>query len=157
MLTAILFPIPFVLMLAPLVCPDPEALHWLWPGGSMGLIWLWVWTYFRPSRFEVSPEGLRIVWPVGSRQILAQEMVRADLVSPREFRREFGWAARLGAGGLWVAFGFLWTARGLVNMYVSRGDGLVLVRHRSRRPLLITPQDPERFLETLATVAQLGE
>jgi hypothetical protein len=30
---------------------------------------------------------------------------------------------RIGVGGLWGVFGWLWTRRGLVEVYVSRTDG----------------------------------
>ena len=151
-LTAILFPLPFGFLLAPLFCPDAGQL--VWPGLALGIIWVWVWTWFRPSRFEVSPQGLRIVWPIRSRQIDAYEMLRADIVSPEDIRDEYRWAVRIGAGGLWGAFGLLWTRRGSTGMYVSRTDGLVLIRHRSTRPLLITPENPEGFVEALGGLAE---
>lgn len=47
---------------------------------------------------------------------------------------------RIGIGGLWGGFGWLWPGRGLVNFYVSRSDGLVLIERMSARPLLITPE-----------------
>jgi hypothetical protein len=57
---------------------------------------------------------------------------------------------RIGVGGLWGGFGWLWTTRrGLVEFYVSRADGMVLIERRGARPLLITPADPEKLLRAL--------
>src|SRR5262249_42623970 len=61
----------------------------------------------------------------------------------RSLRREVGWGARVGAGGLWGGFGWLWTARrGIVQMYISRVDGLVWIERGGERPWLVTPAAP---------------
>ncbi len=59
---------------------------------------------------------------------------------------------RFGAGGLWGAFGKLKTRKATLAMYISRVDGLVLVNRSSGPPLLITPQDPARFVNALEGV-----
>ena len=60
-------------------------------------------------------------------------------------------AGRIGVGGLWGGFGWLWTrGRGMVEFYVSRTDGLVIVERRGGRALLFTPQDPEEFVDALS-------
>jgi hypothetical protein len=67
-------------------------------------------------------------------------------------RGELGFAARVGVGGLWGGFGWLWTSRrGLIDMYVSRGDGLLMVERLAGRPLLITPEHPDEFSRALAS------
>jgi hypothetical protein len=54
-------------------------------------------------------------------------------------------------GGLWGTFGWLWTSRaGLVDVFVTRTDGLVLVTSREARPLLITPADPDAFVRAVS-------
>jgi hypothetical protein len=76
-------------------------------------------------------------------------------MTSREFRDEHGWAMRIGAGGLWGGFGWLWTSRrGLVEFYVSRLDGYVLLERRTGRPLLFTPVEPERVASALSEVAR---
>lgn len=104
-----------------------------------------VWLVFRPSRFEVTRSALRIVWPVRSRDIPRASIRRVRLMDSRSFRQEVGMAFRVGVGGLWGGFGWLWTPRGLYELWVSRQDGLVLVEREGGRPLLLTPADPERF------------
>ena len=84
-----------------------------------------------------------------ARVVPAPEIAEAAIVSRDAFRREFGWGMRIGAGGLWGGFGWLYTRKGLVDLYVSRTDRFVLVRRRTGRPLLLTPEADERFVATL--------
>jgi hypothetical protein len=59
---------------------------------------------------------------------------------------------RIGAGGLWGAFGWLWTQRrGMVQMYISRTDGFVWIERGADRPWLITPEQPQAFLSALSS------
>jgi len=53
--------------------------------------------------------------------------------------------------GLWGGFGWLWTRkRGVVQIYVSRDDGLVGIERVGGRPWLITPEHPEAFVRALS-------
>jgi hypothetical protein len=61
---------------------------------------------------------------------------------------------RVGVGGLWGGFGWLYTSKGLLGLYVSRTDRLVLVRLRTGRPLLVTPEGDERFVAALRAVSR---
>jgi hypothetical protein len=73
------------------------------------------------------------------------------LIDRDELRREVGWGMRVGAGGLWGGFGWLWTTRrGIVQMYVSRLDRFVWIERGSERPWLITPDRPESFVAALS-------
>jgi hypothetical protein len=56
---------------------------------------------------------------------------------------------RIGAGGLWGGFGLLKTERETFSMWISRTDELVIVRLRGARSLLVTPEDPRRFVASL--------
>jgi hypothetical protein len=59
---------------------------------------------------------------------------------------------RIGAGGLWGGFGWLWTKRkGMVQMHVSRTDGFVWIERKADRPWLITPENPEAFVRALSS------
>lgn len=110
-----------------------------------GAIWLW----WRPASFEISLDKLDVVFPARRRSILRTDIVRARVMSKHEFRQEFGKTVRIGVGGLWGGFGWLWTSRGLVDFHVSRSHGLVLIERRSARPLLITPEKPEMMVQAL--------
>ena len=111
-----------------------------------GAVWLW----WRPAAFIVSGAGLRVRFPGRRVEIPAHDVTGARVLGAEEFKREFGLSLRVGAGGLWGGFGWLWTSRGgWVEFYVSRTDGFVLVARRAGTPLLVTPEDPEGFAEAL--------
>ena len=113
-----------------------------------------VWLACRPKGFEVSGAGLDVVFPTWTRSLPASGLRRARRISSAAFREEFGWAIRIGVGGLWGGFGWLWTSRGgMLELYVSRLDGLLLVERQPGRPLLITPADPDRMLQALGARA----
>lgn len=147
-LTAIFLPLPLVLAAAALACGGPPVL--LAAAAFVALVYASVWLWFRPTRFELTPGALRIVWPIRRREIELASVESLEIVSGRELRREFGLLLRVGAGGLWGGFGMLWSSKGRhLDFYVSRLAPLVLIRRRLGRSLLITPDDPERFAAEL--------
>jgi hypothetical protein len=114
-------------------------------------IYSWVWLRFRPTRFVVHPEAIEIVWPLKRRTLQRDDISDIRLIEGRELLSETGWCMRVGAGGLWGAFGWLWTRRrGIVQMYVSRTDRFVWIERPNARPWLITPEQPEAFVRALA-------
>lgn len=115
----------------------------------MVLTYASVWLGFRPSRFVIEPEALTIEWPLRSRVIRRADIERARIVSAADFRREYGYGMRIGAGGLWGGFGLLKTGAETFSMWISRTDRYVIVTLRNDRPLLLTPTLPERFVELL--------
>lgn len=106
----------------------------------------------RPVGFEVSPAGLRLRWIGRSIFIPRSRLQRAELIDRGAFRDEFGSAVRVGAGGFLGGFGYAWTRRGWVDLEVSRMSGMVLIRTKGR-PLLLTPEDPQRFVDHVNEVA----
>jgi hypothetical protein len=144
-LTLALWAIPIGMFLSALRSPSPLMPLSLTLFFLYGAVWLW----WRPARFDVSAEKLNVVFPSRRRSILRADIVRARVMTKQEFHQEFGRAIRIGAGGLWGGFGWLWTSRGLVDFYVSRSDGLVLIERRTARPILITPTKPEMMVEAL--------
>jgi hypothetical protein len=115
----------------------------------VGLIYASVWFIWRPSRFEADARLLRIVWPVRAREIPRGDIERAQILDLRSFRDEYGNGMRIGAGGLWGGFGLLKTRKATFSMWISRTDPLVIVWLHQARPLLLTPENPERFVEML--------
>ena len=114
------------------------------------LIYSWVWTRFRPTIFIVHPQTLEVVWPLKRRVLERRTISGVRLLNRDELRREIGWGLRVGAGGLWGGFGWLWTSRrGIVQMYVARLDRFVWIERDSERPWLITPDRPEAFVRAL--------
>jgi hypothetical protein len=111
----------------------------------------WVWLRFRPSRFVVRHDALEVRWPLKRRAIPRGEIATVRRIDRQALRREVGWGMRVGAGGLWGGFGWLWTSRrGIVQMYVSRTDRFVWIERAGGRPWLITPERPEAFVVALS-------
>jgi hypothetical protein len=130
------------------------SLLWGAPRLSVGLLLaaltVWVWVWMRPSRFVVRADAIEVTWPLRRRRIGRAGIVEVRIVDKAELRALTGAAARVGVGGLWGGFGWLWTQhRGIVQMYVSRTDGLVWIERGAERPWLITPASPESFVRAL--------
>ena len=108
---------------------------------------VFVWAYYRPSAFDVSEAGLTVRWPVRRRLWRAEEIASVRQVT----RGEIGTPWRLwGAGGMWGLFG-LCKSKSIrrFDAFISRGDGWVLIELTGGRPLVITPADPDRFVQAL--------
>lgn len=122
------------------------------PGLLLVALYAWVWLRFRPSRFLIHPREIEVIWPLKRRRIPRAGISSVRVISKEELRREAGWCMRVGAGGLWGGFGWLWTQRrGIVRMYISRTDGFVWIEHASDRPWLITPEAPEAFVRAVSS------
>jgi len=126
----------------------------IFPAACVVAIYLWVWLRFRPTRFVVHADRLEIRWPLKFRSIPRADIAEVRLVDKQVLRRETGWGIRVGAGGLWGGFGWLWTERrGIVQMYISRTDRFVWIERVSDRPWLITPADPAAFVRALCSAS----
>ena len=114
-------------------------------------IYLWVWLRFRPGRFVIHEHSLKVIWPLKHRTIPRADISMVRLLERDDLQREIGSSLRVGAGGLWGGFGWLWTQRrGIVQMYVSRTDCFVWIERKGGRPWLVTPEQPERFVRALS-------
>ena len=121
------------------------------PGLLVALIYAWIWTRFRPTAFVVHPHVLEITWPLKRREIGRRQISSVRLITRQELRSQIGWGMRIGAGGLWGGFGWLWTARrGIVQMYISRVDRFVWIECANERSWLISPDQPEAFVRALS-------
>ena len=118
-------------------------------GLVLAILYLWVWLWMRPRHFAVPDGAMVIAWPLRSRRIERTELRSARIITAKEFRRDYGFAVRIGVGGLWGGFGLLWTRPKTFEMYVSRTDGLVIVERDNGRPLLISPERPEEFVRAV--------
>ena len=105
--------------------------------------------YYRPRYFEISGRGLRIVWPIRRRTYPLSSITGAELYDWQGFRRVYGRGGRIGAGGFLGAFGFRPSKRGLLSMYISRFEPVLVVTFTRARPLLISPERPTEFLDEL--------
>jgi MFS family permease len=107
--------------------------------------------YSRPKHFELSDEGLRIVWPARSRKLPRNAFSEARLVTETELGRLsrcFGMTPLMGTFG-WFRSEYM----GSMDVYITRHLGLVYLRMANRHPLLLTPCEPETFLAALKDIA----
>jgi hypothetical protein len=153
-MSALIRNLTLVLLALPVAFLVPPAFGWRFfaqPALFLIAMYSWVWLRFRPTRFVVRPDGLQVVWPLRRREIPRREIAAVRIVDARELKGEIGWGMRVGAGGLWGGFGWLWTKRrGIVQMYVSRTDRFVWIERAGGRPWLITPDQPEAFVRALS-------
>ena len=147
-LTLILLAIPLAFFAAALVGTS----RLVGPAVLVVVIYSWVWLRFRPTVFVVRQDVLEVIWPFKRRQIERVNIAGVRTIDNMELRREVGWCVRMGAGGLWGGFGWLWTQRrGIVQMYLSRTNDLVWIEFTNGRPWLITPEHPEAFVRALSS------
>lgn len=146
-LTSLLLVLPLAFLLGAVSGAEILAI----PAAFLALLFGWVWLRFRPSRFVIHRDGLRVRWPLRVREIPRQDIATVRVINKAELMQEIGKGMRIGAGGLWGAFGLLRTTRrGLVQMYISRTDRFVWMEITGSRPWLITPEDPEKFVQALS-------
>lgn len=149
-LTAALFGIPALFVVLALVFPESRVLG----GVAVLLLVLYaaVWVLFRPQRFELSPSQLVIRWQL-RRQVIDRTDIRsARVVSKNDLRGLLGLAVRIGAGGLFGVYGWLWSPRrGLVTIYTSRADQLVALERTNGKLMLLSPADPKAFVSALSS------
>jgi PH (Pleckstrin Homology) domain-containing protein len=151
-MTVVVLLVPIVLAVVGLGTPGLARLVLYGVLGFVAIIYLSVWFWWRPSRFEITARGLTIVWPLRALTIPAHEIREISILGRKDFYREYKYGLRVGAGGLWGGFGRLITAKGTLVMYISRTDAFVMVHRAGERPLMITPEQPERFVEELKAI-----
>jgi hypothetical protein len=146
-ITTLLLALPILLLLGALFAGYVLSLAALILVG----IYAWVWLRFRPRRFEVDEHSLAVIWPLKRRAISRADIASARLIDREELQKEIGSSLRLGAGGLWGGFGWLWTQRrGIVQIYVSRTDLFIWIERTNGRPWIVTPEQPENFVRALS-------
>jgi hypothetical protein len=135
-------PLIFVLTLALLALPVWLAVRGLLgPALVVGLLWMAVFVWGRPTRFALDRTSLVVRWPGRTRRIERADIVAVHVLSKSELRQRFGWLVRIGVGGLWGQFGWAWTSRaGLIDTYISTLGPFLLIEIDGARPLLITPE-----------------
>ena len=116
------------------------------------LLYVSIWIWWRPTHFRIASESLKIVFPGRKITIPQEDIHLIRSINQQTFVDEFGWAIRIGVGGLWGGFGWLWTdKKGLIEFYVSRVDGLVVIERIKGKTLLITPEKPLEFMAVAQT------
>ena len=145
-LTLVMLALPVVFLAAGALGAGPLLI----PGLFIVVLYLWIWTRFRPTCFILHPGFIEVVWPLKRREIRRESITDVRIMGKKEFCSELGPSMRIGAGGLWGGFGWLWTQkRGIVQFYITRTDQFVWIERRNARPWLITPDRPEEFVQAL--------
>jgi hypothetical protein len=111
-----------------------------------------IWIWWRPGRFQVSDQGLALVFPGRRKLVPAAVIADARVIDVDVLRERFGTQLRVGVGGLWGGFGWLWSRRGWTEFYVSTLDGYVLIERRGAIPLLVSPEEPQRMAAALRSL-----
>lgn len=153
-LTWIALSVPALLLYFALKAPPPAGTVLLGTTAFVAVIYASVWLMWRPTRFDVDADALRVVWPLRARIIDRAKIVGARVVTASEFRRDYGYGIRIGAGGLWGGFGLLKMKAATFSMWISRTDWFVIVVLRDARPLLLTPEEPERFVASITSATR---
>lgn len=153
LVSATVLPLPFVFLMASFRLPRPVNGVFLGVFFFLLFIYAVIWLWFRPTRFEFDDTAFKIIWPIRSKSWKRAELTGAQLISAAEFRKRYGLGIRIGSGGLWGAFGLLKTSQQTFTMYVSRTDSFVLLNFQTGRPLLITPERPVEFVNSLNLLA----
>ena len=102
---------------------------------------------FRPLRYSVTPTEVRIVRLIADVVVPRSEIVTAEQIEPRTIR----WSIRtFGVGGLFGYFGKFSNSKiGNMTWYVTRRDTPVLIKTKGGRKILVSPNDPGRFMSDL--------
>lgn len=145
LLTGVVLALPVLLLVLPM---GPASGRWLAPALLVSLIVVTALAW-RPVAFEVEPGTLALRYPVRTKRIDLSTLAAVERLDGAGFRARYPGALRVGVGGLFGGFGWLWTSKGWVEMDVSRTDQFVLVTWRDRVPLLLTPEDPAAFVAAL--------
>lgn len=103
-LTVLVLAVPEVFVLTSVWARNPPL---LWVALLIAAGCLLVWLYARPNRFEVSPQGLAIVWPLRRRLIVAREISRVRPIDTWELRHRRS-DVDGGCGLRWAALGAVW-------------------------------------------------
>jgi len=105
-----------------------------------------VWFFYKPTAFELDDDALVLRFPLRTIAIPRSDVVSARVLSRADLREVLGFAVRVGVGGLFGVFGWLWsTKRSWVQIYATSVDGWVLVERRVGRPLLLSAKDGAGF------------
>lgn len=150
-LTWFMLPLPPLFLVLAAISP-------IWPVHAaiamfLLIIYSSIWLFFRPQSFVIAPGEFTIRFPARHKTTPCSAITAIRRLGRDEFKTELGRAYRVGAGGLWGGFGWLTTSRrGWVEFYISRQDDYVLIERGRSAPLLITPDEPKRFVEALERV-----
>lgn len=149
-LTILLLALPPLFVAVGLHDPGPTRPLMVGVGLLVAGLYLGIWLWARPSRFEVTEDRLVLVWPLRRRAIPRSEIDSTLVVDLAGFRAAYGRPIRIGAGGLFGTFGWLWSRRsGRLDVYATNLGPWVVIERRAARPLILSPADCDGFAAAL--------
>jgi hypothetical protein len=148
-LTLVVLSLPFLFLVVSLT--DPAAGLVLAPTTSLlALLYLGIFVWSRPRAYRIDRERLVLEFPLRKLVVPRSLILDAVVMEKAELKRATGFAVRVGAGGLFGVFGYLWTKkRGWVEIHSSREDRMVWIERQDGIPLLISPEDGSGFVRAL--------
>ncbi len=117
-----------------------------------------VYCFVRPRGFEVSGQGVAVVWlnrrrliPVG---VLGERSAVRDMDLGRLAQKV---GKGISVGRVFGTFGgFRSEYLQSMEVYITRREGMVMVRLLNRKPLLVTPADPAQFMAAVGAVTEVA-
>jgi hypothetical protein len=150
-LTGLLLALPPVFLGLGLLGDGPAAGVLLAAGLFVTAIYAWVWLVMRPGSYWLDDTELVLAAPLRRLRVPRHDVVDAEVLDLDAFRARYGHTIRIGAGGLFGAFGWLWSRKaGRLDVYVTNLGPWVVVERRAGRPLVLSPADPHAFARALA-------
>jgi len=119
--------------------------------GAFALASAGIWLLLRPSGFVIDDHALVVRWPLRSMTVPRSSIRAVRVLYPGAMQRELGFSARVGFGGLFGSFGFIYTQRqGWVLAFVTSMSAWVLIERTDGRTLLLSPERPDELARALA-------
>lgn len=115
-----------------------------WTGFAL-LVLISCFFFTSPKSYQVSPDQLQIKRIIGAVRIKKEEVQHIRIPQAVEMK----WPMRtFGNGGLFGYTGYYRTgAIGSMVWYCTRRSHFVLIYRNSKPPIVITPDEPEKFIE----------
>lgn len=119
-----------------------------WPIAGALALFLPIMALFAPRKYIVTPTEI-IVWRRGPKVVIPRDKISA--VEPVKLK---GVIRTFGVGGFMGSWGRFWSKDlGSFRAYVTRGDRAVAIRDRVGKTIVLSPDDPDGFVELLTSVA----
>ncbi|MBK7097339.1 MAG: hypothetical protein IPH58_01935 [Sphingobacteriales bacterium] len=99
------------------------------------------------TNYEINSYELVICRPFKNKIIPKENITSAE----RIYKRDLKWTFRVfGSGGLFGIYGNFFNKKfGTMNWFVTREDKLILIKTNKGKKYVVSPDEPERFLDTL--------
>ena len=148
-LTIVVLLLPVLFLTA--ACTSPQTSLVMAPVSALLVaLYLLVYTWSRPRAYRIDHDRLVLEFPLRTLSVPRKDILDAVVMEKEDLKRNLGFAVRVGAGGLFGVFGWLWTSkRGWVEVHSSREDCMVIVERREGLALLVSPEDCAGFVRAL--------